>query len=173
MLNGTSFTSEHRRLRFKFDTKDAEGLKSFSESVPKLVGMGMRISKQWAHEKTNIPEAKDDDDLLVVSNSKSLVPPAEPEPKAANRRIVSLRRESDIDDDATDDFISQLQQRMAPMLENMTDEVRQLVEQAESLEELQDALAELDIDSEQMGNLIAQSMLAAELAGRSDVEDGE
>ena len=173
MLNGTSCTSEHRRLRFKFDTKDAEDLKSFSESVPKLVGMGMRISKQWAHEKTNIPEAKDDDDLLVVSNNKSLVPPAESEPKAANRRIVSLRRESDIDDDATDDFIEQLQKRMAPMLENMTEEVRQLVEQAESLEELQDALAELDIDSEQMGNLIAQSMLAAELAGRSDVEDGE
>lgn len=170
MLNGASFTSEQRRMRFKFDTKDAEDLKDFSESMPKLVGMGMRISKQWAHEKTNIPIAKDDDDILVDPNAQRVLSPL---PPAANRRIVSLRRETDVGDDATEGFMNQLNERMRPLLESATDEIRQLVEQAESLEELQDALAELDLPADEMAQLFAQALLASQLAGNSDVEDGE
>jgi phage gp29-like protein len=167
MLNGKSFTSAQRRMRFSFDTKDAEDLESFSTSLNSLVGAGMRISRKWAHEKANIPEAVDDKDLLTLNSGFP------PQPTAATKQaIATLRREPGVDDDATQAMTEQLGTRMQPLLNDMTDEVKALVENATSLEELQDALAELDISSDEVTRLFAQMILASELAGRSDVEDG-
>ena len=59
--------------RLVFDTQEPEDLKLMSEAVPKLVGMGMRIPLNWAHEKLKIPEAQDGEEVLAM-------PAAEPKP---------------------------------------------------------------------------------------------
>lgn len=49
---------------FEFDLKEYEDIKTFAEALPNLVNYGMRISVAWAHEKTGIPMAGEDEPIL-------------------------------------------------------------------------------------------------------------
>lgn len=44
---------------FAFDLTETEDITAFSEALPKLVGIGMQIPTQWAHEKLGIPQPED------------------------------------------------------------------------------------------------------------------
>lgn len=67
------FADARRCPRFVFDTSEAEDLKLYADSLPKLVGLGMRIKAEWAHEKLRIPLADEKDEVLKSA-------PAAPEP---------------------------------------------------------------------------------------------
>ncbi|MDP3613759.1 MAG: DUF935 domain-containing protein, partial [Rubrivivax sp.] len=63
-----------RRLpRLVIDTGEPEDLQVYADNLPKLVKMGMKISKQWAHDKLKIPEAEDGAELLA--EPEPVVPP--------------------------------------------------------------------------------------------------
>lgn len=49
---------------FSFDLQEYEDIKTFAEALPNLVNHGMRISVAWAHEKTGIPMAGEDEEIL-------------------------------------------------------------------------------------------------------------
>lgn len=49
---------------FAFDLQEYEDMKTFAEALPNLVNHGMRISVAWAHEKTGIPMAAEDEEIL-------------------------------------------------------------------------------------------------------------
>lgn len=67
--------------RFVLDTSEAEDLKLYAESLPKLVGLGMRIKADWAHEKLRIPIAEEKDEVLkATSPAPAAEPPATPQP---------------------------------------------------------------------------------------------
>ncbi|MDP8079525.1 DUF935 domain-containing protein [Phocoenobacter skyensis] len=51
---------------FQFDTKEVEDLSTYADSLPKLVGVGVKIPEKWARDKLGIPEAQEDDELLGV-----------------------------------------------------------------------------------------------------------
>ena len=51
-------TSLHRCPRLVLDTQQPEDIKLLSDSLPKLVNMGMRIKADWAHSKLKIPMAE-------------------------------------------------------------------------------------------------------------------
>jgi phage gp29-like protein len=63
--------------RFVLDTSEAEDLKLYADSLPKLIAVGMRIKPEWAHEKLRIPMAEEKDEVL-----KSAPAPAAPDPNA-------------------------------------------------------------------------------------------
>lgn len=68
--------ADPRRLPdFAFDTREPEDMAAYAESLPKLIGVGFKISRRWAQDKVAIPEPEDEDDVLTV--------PAEPAPPAA------------------------------------------------------------------------------------------
>lgn len=50
---------------FQFDTSDTEDLKTFGETLPKLVEIGFQIPRAWAHEKLGIPQPSDDKEPLL------------------------------------------------------------------------------------------------------------
>ena len=60
--------------RFEFDTREPEDLKLYSEALPELVGMGMKIPLAWAHEKLNIPQAQGKDEMLRVAKPEMTLP---------------------------------------------------------------------------------------------------
>ena len=70
-LNAKSYRSPTRAPTLEFDTTEPEDVKSLSESLPALVGLGMRIPVSWAHEKTKIPQAADDEPVLVAQSAQS------------------------------------------------------------------------------------------------------
>jgi phage gp29-like protein len=109
--------------RFVFDTLEAEDLKTYSESLPKLVGIGMKIPAQWAHEKLRIPQPADSEDVLAVA-SKAPTPQAD-KGKAAARAALSAALKSgknaDVvafaDQDAIDGALADLDAALQPQVE--------------------------------------------------------
>ncbi|WP_043969719.1 MULTISPECIES: DUF935 domain-containing protein [unclassified Acinetobacter] len=51
---------------FYFDTTDTEDIEVFSEALPKLVEIGFKIPRTWAHEKLGIPEPADDKEAVLT-----------------------------------------------------------------------------------------------------------
>lgn len=60
--------------RFEFDTREAEDLKLYAEALPELVGMGMNIPVEWAHDKLNIPQAQQDQAVLKIARPEMTLP---------------------------------------------------------------------------------------------------
>lgn len=69
--------------RFVLDTSEAEDLKAYAESLPKLVAVGMRIKREWAHEKLRIPMADEQDEVLEAAPAAPAADPNTPPPKPA------------------------------------------------------------------------------------------
>lgn len=67
--------------RFVLDTSEAEDLKAYAESLPKLVAVGMRIKREWAHEKLRIPMADEQDEVLEAAPAAPATDPNMPAPK--------------------------------------------------------------------------------------------
>lgn len=67
--------------RFVLDTSEAEDLKAYAESLPKLVAVGMRIKREWAHEKLRIPMADEQDEVLEAAPAAPATDPNTPPPK--------------------------------------------------------------------------------------------
>ncbi|WP_156437588.1 MULTISPECIES: phage portal protein family protein, partial [unclassified Burkholderia] len=79
MLSALNFgASDPRRCpRFEFDTRDPADLALYADAIPKFVGAGMKIGRQWAQDKLMIPEPKDGEDILTVPKPQMALPPEE------------------------------------------------------------------------------------------------
>lgn len=64
----------NRAPLFQFDTRTPEDLKTYADSLPKLVDMGMKIPASYAHDRLKIPQAKENEPVLT--------PAAKPAPAA-------------------------------------------------------------------------------------------
>ncbi|MDO8769541.1 MAG: DUF935 domain-containing protein [Burkholderiaceae bacterium] len=60
------FADARRCPRFFLDTQEAEDLKQFADSLPKLVGIGVSIPENWVHDKLRIPVPSEKDRILAV-----------------------------------------------------------------------------------------------------------
>lgn len=66
--------TEDRYPAFAFDTSDIEDMETFSNSLDKLVKVGMKIPRSWAHEKLGIPEPADDDEPVLGVQAEQTTP---------------------------------------------------------------------------------------------------
>ena len=80
-LNRGNIDGLRRCPRLVFDTGEAEDIALFAESLPKLVGVNMKIPASWAHGKLRIPERVGDEPILSVSATAGS---AEPLPAGAS-----------------------------------------------------------------------------------------
>lgn len=73
-LNYPNITRD-RYPEFYFDTSDVEDMEVFSNSLEKLVTVGMKIPLSWAHEKLGIPQPADDKEpVLGIVQQPSQIP---------------------------------------------------------------------------------------------------
>jgi len=188
-LNGKSFTHDQRSPKFEFDITEAEDLKNFSESLPALVDVGLKIPVKWAQDKLQIPEPQKDEPILSrsgfsPSNEQGQTKPVgsaltKPQTKLkAINKIVALKAKSKAKPDTNkkandqlDNFTNQLANEMSPVLQGFTNEVQQLVEQASTLEDLQQSLADLDLDVNEAIEIMQQAFIVAELGGMLAIEE--
>ncbi|PTQ91263.1 DUF935 domain-containing protein [Agitococcus lubricus] len=77
-----------RAPRFVFNTQEPEDIKLFSEAIPKLVGVGMQIPTQWAHEKLGIPLPENDTVAVLKSGTSQNSPTA-----ALSTVVAALKQE--------------------------------------------------------------------------------
>lgn len=167
-LNGKSYSQPRRSPRFEFETAEPEDIKNFAEGLPGLVGLGMKIPKQWAHDKTQIPIAKDGEEILGQPAAPT-ADKAEPKPTAT----AALKAEAVTD--VVDDQLDNLTANTSSLLDAMIVPVRELVENATSLTALREDILGLagEVSIDELGEVMAQAMAAAELAGVADVQDGK
>ncbi len=160
VLNGLA-DSWQRCPRLVFDVQQPEDLALYAEALPKLVEMGFKIPRQWAQEKLAIPEPAEGEDVLQLQ-AEPLVP-TEPEPPAGRAAATAQKPATTAADRLDDD--------LQPLTGQWIARIRQLVDQAESLEQIRDGLAELlpDMSIEQYAEAMAQALAAAALQGRLDI----
>lgn len=166
-LNGKSYRSRHRIPRFEFELTEAEDIQKLSSALPGLVQMGMRIPLAWAHDKTQIPMAKKGEAVLGSTSSQS-------QPQAELKGLAVLKALAEQKDTA-ELQTERLQREAGGLMAAMLEPVRDLVAGATSLTQLRDDILALQgvISTEDLGEVMAQAMAAAELAGITDVQDGK
>lgn len=161
--------SDIRRCpRLVFDFRDVEDLGVFSESLPKLTGIGMRIPAKWAHEKLSIPEPIDGEEVLAA-----LAAPAAPAPVSAARAALKYTPVGQrlAPPETQDALANALEEQAQPAIEDLVNQIREIVDKADSLAQLRDWLLDAfaEVDSSKLQQIMALGMATANLAGRFDV----
>ncbi|MDR5857941.1 DUF935 domain-containing protein [Halomonas eurihalina] len=174
-----NFGIEQRRRapRFYLDLGETEDFKVLASTLPTFVDMGARIPQWWLHEKTGIPVASDNDEVLTPRN-RSQQGPAMLKATARPPGLAALRESPAAPTPAQpeyyrDETLGQLSEQAQPTIEGWVDHIQALLEDAESLEDFQEQLIERygDLDETQLTEIMSQAFTAAELAGRSTVDD--
>lgn len=170
-LNLGGIDDVRRCPRFVFDLREPEDLGLYADALPKLVDVGVPVPVSWARDKLNIPEPQDDEPVLAR------IQPAMPAPVTATRTgIVAATATADDHDptsvDSQTDIVAGQSARAGKVL---LDKLRELVDNAESMESLRNDLlaAYGDLDSSELVNVMELAFLAADLSGRYDAQQEE
>ncbi|WP_028468423.1 DUF935 domain-containing protein [Neptunomonas japonica] len=172
MLNGRAAGDPRRHPKYVFDTSEPEDIATYSERLPGLVSLGMRIPQAWAHEKLMIPEAEKDEPILGMPQQ----PAPEDDKKAAkatdkqetpDAKLAALKAQETAD--VVEAYVSQLQSTANKATTEMIDQIKTLVDNAASLEEIREGLLALDMPVDQLADAMSQALSAASLAGRYEL----
>ena len=169
LLNGKSYTGDvKRKPRLVFDTTEPEDLRDLAYPLRAFVDMGMKIGTSWLHEKTKIPQPKEGEPVLQRLDNTPL-PPAQLTGFAALKAVTQEQP------DTADKLLKQLQSEAKPAVDKLLKPIQDMVDDANSLEELLDELLTLEgtLDETELAAVMQQAFAAAELAGRFDVEQGD
>jgi phage gp29-like protein len=192
MLNG--LFADNRCPSWVSDTQEPDDLQLYSDALPKLVGIGMRIPPRYAHQKLKIPEAEGDEPVLQVSNANPQPVPGQTDQGAASLAALAGDLNATVSGtngpakvqpgqgdnpaqlgDAIDSEIDLMAAAAGESTKDMVDEIRAKADQADSLEALRDDLLNSyeDLDSSKLAAVMALGFAAVELSGRFDVSEGE
>lgn len=166
--------------RFAFDTGEADDVAAFADSAPKLVSLGMRIGRQWAHDKLRIPMAADDEPILQAAQPATATPNGTPpDPNATTQAKAALRGAApapapapDAIDAAIDGLADNWRPMLAPMVDPVMAELDAALAAGESLEQFRvrlDALA-ARMDAGPLAERLARAAFGARLAGEADID---
>jgi len=158
-----------RMPRWRFDNRKKADFTAFSEALPKLAGVGLRIPVSWAHEQLGIPEAQDDKPVLQAAQSYGYQGQSE----WATATAAPGRKAGKMSD-VVDDQVELLEREAAKPVAGMVDAIRKVVNSASSLEELRDSLLDAwpDMPSEEFADVMTEALTAAHMAGRYEVLEG-
>ena len=162
MLNCATVDDPRRAPKFQFDTAKPEDMAIYSQYLPNLVKMGMRVSQSWAHEKLMIPQPEKDEPILAFTA------PGKAEPDTTDNATLAALKAAQ-EQDVVDQYVDQLQAQAGGVTDTLIDQIRQLVDTANSLEDIRDGLVALNIPNDQLADAMAQALAAAGLAGRYEL----
>lgn len=202
VLNGAPIESYRRCPRWVFDLGEAEDITAYADALPKLVGVGMRIPRAWAHEKLRVPEPDGDEDVLQTARPEAPfgpaadpaaavpaargaapapgVPPAAP-PNAAPPQPATARAQwrpatlaAGTEPDPADLVTPTLARQAEAQILQWQDEIANMLDAADSLEAFREALLARyrDLPTDELVTVLAQALATINLAGRSEVQDG-
>ncbi|UTW12943.1 DUF935 domain-containing protein [Marinobacterium rhizophilum] len=164
MLNGKSYRSPRRTPLLVFDLNEPEDLAQFSGPLKGLVELGVQIPVNWVHEKTRIPQAQKGEAVLALATQ---APAPAPEPEKSNASLAALKAGDE--KDTAGQLSEQLHGAAGDAVSGWLDQIRALVESADSLEALQAGLLALDLDAAALTEAMGQALTLASLAGRYEL----
>ncbi len=167
-------TSMARAPRWNWDDGEAEDF-SIVDPLVKLAGAGATIPVSWVSGKLRIPEPEGDEPVLTVSNKEAgeSLPPRPPQAisRFARNSVAALSVSPNDVSDRSDTLNDRLANESSQILDALADEIRSIVDQAQSLEDLRKRLIDAwpSMDRKDLAELMAEALTAAELAGRFDI----
>jgi phage gp29-like protein len=188
-----------RRLpRLVIDTGEPEDLQVYADNLPKLVKMGMRITKQWAHEKLKIPEAEEGAEVLTEPEPLPLpgaVPGAMPGKPGQKRGAVPAAKDEraafanliaqalagqvnrngpprDLVDELVEEQAAQWAPLLGPLVEPLLAEVDKALASGESLQAFAARLPDLipKLEAQPITQALARAAFSARLTGEADID---
>ncbi|MGQ0621347.1 MAG: DUF935 domain-containing protein [Panacagrimonas sp.] len=153
---------------------EPEDLTVLTESLTKLVPMGLKVSMATVRDKLGLPDPDGDEELLTApapppSPGAGGDPESDPQPppRAAN---ATRRAKADLPQIQA----ARLDAETEPAMTAMIDRIKALVAEVTTIDELRDRLIELqpELDDEKLADTMRMAFAAASLAGRSDILAG-
>ncbi|MBB4819248.1 phage gp29-like protein [Pseudomonas alcaligenes] len=160
VMNGLA-VSWARCPRLVFDTQEPEDLAAYATALPPLVKLGFRIPRSWAQQRLAIPEPAEGEEVLADVAEPITQPAAtEPDRAVATAQVKQPTTAAD-----------QLDDVLRPATDQWITRIRDLVQNAASLDEIRDGLEQLlpDMSLEQYADAMAQALAAAALQGRTEI----
>lgn len=168
LLNGLT-TDWTRCPRFKFDTTEPEDMAVFAASAPVLVGLGVKMKRQWAQERLGIPEPEEGEEILTLAPA----PPSQAPQQEVQEALTALTAQvAALNAQPKPKTIDeQLDDRLQPITGKWLAQIRELVNTADSLEQIRDGLEMLlpGMKLEDYAAMMGEALRVAELAGRDDI----
>ncbi|VXA54686.1 Mu-like prophage FluMu protein gp29 [Acinetobacter proteolyticus] len=168
--------SPDRYPSFYFDTTDTEDIETFSEALPKLVEIGFKIPRSWAHEKLGIPQPADDkEDVLAYT---APVAPATPN-LAANMYVpqllnglIAANNQVPLDVQAIQLLLNDQAKQAQKTAEDWTQDLIAKIQSGQSDEDVLAVLSELypSDDEPALQDKLTKLFFAAEVFGRLSAE---
>ncbi|WP_147693983.1 DUF935 domain-containing protein [Vogesella mureinivorans] len=169
-----------RQPRLVFDTREPEDLKLYADSLPKLVGLGLRVKTSWVHDKLAIPEAGPDDEVLIAPRPEMALPPAlrqvsKPAPAAAGfqyRAVLSNDQGEVVYPDQAAIDAASLSDTAADTLASMLAPAISAIRDGATPDDALAALAEAypQMDDAALTELMARAIFVADVWGRIHAE---
>lgn len=167
VLNGKSFRSPRRIPRLEYDLNEGEDLAQFVQPLKGLVEVGVGIPISWVHEKTKIPEAVKGEPVLTLAQASTPTTPDQTALAALNAASESKARA--VEPDEVEELADHLQNQSTQHTTDLIDQLRQVVDNADSLEQLQEQLIALQLDTADLEKVMSQALTVAALAGRYEL----
>ena len=155
--------------RFLFDTGEAEDLSLYAEALPKLVGIGVQVPVDWAHDKLRIPKPQEGEAVLGKPQELTL-------PVAVNRAALSANLAGHpvfTDQAALDTAIDALPETMLDQqARDAIEPLIRMVLDAADPSEVMGRLAEMypGMDTDALQETLTRLLFAAELWGRINAD---
>lgn len=177
VLNGLAPDGMRRCPVFCLDVGETEDLTAYADALPKLVGVGMQIPVQWAQEKLGIPQPQAGEPVLQAGASTTWRQGTAATSSRAWQWPLGVAVTAAQAPVAVQSVSPPL--AMAPQLAASArapaaawvEQIRALVMQASTLEDIRDGLVQLapDMTLDDYAAAMAEALAAAELAGRYEV----
>lgn len=164
-----NFSGVTKYPKIEIRVQEEKELKPQAERDKILVSdIGLPVSKKYFYDTYGIDKPDDDEDIVVpkTNNSQAVTSPpeagfAEAKPKGKTKDIIDI-------------YADRMDRESSGLVADLIDPVRNLIENAESLEAVRDGLFDLypEMDASDLGTLMQKAFTAAELSGRYEVDNG-
>ncbi|MFM9902147.1 MAG: DUF935 domain-containing protein [Polaromonas sp.] len=152
-----------------FDTEDPEDLKLYSDAMPKMVAIGMRVPVSWAHSKLKIPAAAEGEAVLVVPRPEDTLPLAErARPAKPAAALLKAQPLAGTETDELDGLMTSMLGDWEEVMDDTLAPIQQALASASSLEEFRDGLESTlaQLDPQRLAEVLARGQFAARAWGQ-------
>ncbi|KEQ19178.1 DUF935 domain-containing protein [Endozoicomonas numazuensis] len=176
VLNGRSYQNPRRIPQFQFDFTEPGDIAALSKALPGLVNAGVRIPLNWANQELQIPEPKEDEEILTSPKAQSPVLDQSQTETALkgplNSALAILKTDAEQPQSHLDDALGSipaesLQALMMPMLEPLIKAI-----ETEGPEAAMEQLAELypTMDDTELTEQLSRVLFVAQTWGRLNAQ---
>jgi phage gp29-like protein len=173
--------------RLRIGRSDAVDVKLIVDSVATLVPLGLKVQASELRDLIGLTEPEKDAELLQPKAAPAPLPgQAAPVPAAPGEKVpppggpvppelqASLADHDHPPRDAVDDLADDADRLAGPSADKLIDAIRAMVEGADTLEEVRDALLALrpQLDPTELADAMRKALVFTELYGRAETIDG-